>query len=89
MKNKKNIGWNNLNNLDLDEITKNANLKENNKLEEKDGGNKSVKKSLIIPAEFDAIIRDAKQKKLIIGSINSYIIEALRIRLIKDGLLIS
>lgn len=89
MKNKKNQGWNNLNSLDIDKITEGANLRENSRLEVKEVKSEEIKKLLTIPREFDLIIREAKKDKIIIGSINSYIIEAVRLRLIKDGLLIS
>lgn len=88
-KNKKNSGLNNLKNLDMTEISGGANLRENFASRDYDQKEKRVvvAKSLLIPAEFDKIIRGAKEKRLIIGSLNSYIVEAVRKRMIEDGLL--
>ena len=89
-KNKKNSGFDNLKDLDMAVISGGANLKENftsrnsNQKEERAA---VVVKSLVIPAEFDKIIRDAKERRLIIGSLNSYIVEAMRKRMVEDGLL--
>jgi len=90
-KNKKNSGFNNLRELDIVSISDGANLKEN--FVQKDIDQQSakeenfVKKSLNIPSDFDYIIRTAKKERKIIGSINAYIIEALRRRMIEEGLI--
>ena len=90
-KNKKNSGFNNLRELDIVSISDGANLKEN--FVQKDTDQQSakeenfVKKSLNIPSDFDYIIRAAKKERKIIGSINAYIIEALRRRMIEEGLI--
>jgi hypothetical protein len=91
-KQKKNSGFNNLRDLDIQNISDGANLKENFSSRKSDKNlssevNKTVIKSLEIPREFDSIIRDAKKNKKIIGSINAYIIEALRRRMVDENLI--
>ena len=90
IKNKKNSGFNNLRELDIVSISDGANLKENFVQKNIDQPSKEenfVKKSLNIPSDFDYIIRAAKKERKIIGSINAYIIEALRRRMIEEGLI--
>lgn len=90
-KNKKNSGFSSLNELDIQNISNGASLKENfsSKPDQKikNAVNSTVIKSLEIPSEFDAIIRNAKKDKKIIGSINAYIIEALRRRMVDERLI--
>ena len=73
----------------MQNISDGANLKENfsgRKSNQKPSNvvSGTVAKSLEIPAEFDKIIRAARAERKIIGSINAYIIEALRRRLVDD-----
>ena len=90
-KNKKNSGFANLNELSLQDISNGASLKENfsdkSNQKSQNKANSTVTKSLEIPTEFDAVIRAAKENKKIIGSINAYIIEALRRRMIDERLI--
>lgn len=91
-KQKKNSGFNNLRDLDIQNISEGANLKENFSGRKSNQNlsneiSKTVIKTLEIPGEFDRIIREAKKGQKIIGSINAYIIEALRRRMVDDNLI--
>lgn len=84
-KNKRNQGIAALSNMDsLEEITKGANLKEEvNKSEKQQFHNKLIK----IPDRMMKSLNQAKESSRIHASLNAYIIDAVREKMIKDELI--
>jgi hypothetical protein len=97
-KNKRNAGLENLMNLDIKNLSSGASLKENLKEEVKisnqvepetktEADNSITVVALRLPTKFHKVIIKNKEDYTITGSINSYIIEAVRKRLIEEGLM--
>ena len=88
---KRNAGMENLTNLGKakEGIMNGASVKQN--IEDKSStkrGRKITKRQLILPMEFNDILKTAKENRRIICSINTYIVEATKKRMIEDGLIV-
>lgn len=79
-----NSGIANLNDIDFDQISGGASLKEEN-LDVKDSG--TIRTELRLPAKFHSILKRNIGDNNITGSMNSYFVEAVRRRMKEEGML--
>jgi len=82
---KKNNHLHNLDDLDLDSISSDASLSE--KKENNTPINEIKKLELRLPKKFHSAIKDGIASYKITGSMNAYIVESVRRKLIEDDLL--
>ncbi len=91
MKNRKNIGISNLTKLNVENIAKKANLKENTNSEkgliEKKEKPKYKTRLVNFPEKLDQILVQAKNDCKITGGIVSYMVAATREKMERDGLI--
>lgn len=91
MKNRKNQGISNLTGLNVENITKKANLKENVS-EKRVGSSKEEKQKYTarlvhFPEKLDEVLVEAKKNCKITGGITSYMVAATREKMERDGLI--
>lgn len=84
-KKRKNPGFSQIDNIDITSLSEKASLKENKSGNEDNTEKEFVNFQCRLPKKFHSIIKRGILDNKITGSLNSYVVEAVKKRLIKEG----